>query len=56
MADERNEPRSNPRLGRAEKISKGPIGVGTRFRAEVVSAGRPVPLVIEFTGFDRCKS
>jgi hypothetical protein len=35
VADERNEPRYNPKMRRAEQISDGPIGVGTRFR------GRP---------------
>jgi len=39
VADERNEPRFNPRMRRAEKISEGPIGVGTRFRAETVKHG-----------------
>jgi Polyketide cyclase / dehydrase and lipid transport len=53
VADERNEPRYNRRMRRAEKISEGPIGVGTRYRAEVVSAGRPVPMIIEFTDYDR---
>jgi hypothetical protein len=33
VADERNEPRFNPRMLRAEKLSPGPIGAGTRFRA-----------------------
>jgi uncharacterized protein YndB with AHSA1/START domain len=53
VADERNEPRFNPRMRRAEKISEGPIGVGTRFRAEMVSMGRAVEMVIEFTGYER---
>lgn len=53
VADERNEPRFNPGMRRAEKISEGPIGVGTRFRAEVVSMGRPVEMVIEYTGYER---
>jgi uncharacterized protein YndB with AHSA1/START domain len=53
VADERNEPRFNPRMRRAEKISEGPIGVGTRFRAEVVSMGRPIEMVIEYTGYDQ---
>jgi carbon monoxide dehydrogenase subunit G len=52
VADERNEPRYNSKMRRAEKISEGPIGVGTRYRAEVVSAGRPVTMIIEFTGYD----
>ena len=53
VADERNEPRFNPGMRRAEKISEGPIGVGTRFRAEVVSMGRPVEMVIQYTGYER---
>jgi Polyketide cyclase / dehydrase and lipid transport len=53
VADERNEPRYNPKMRRAEQISDGPIGVGTRFRAETVSMGRAVVMVIEFTGFER---
>jgi len=53
VADERNEPRFNPRMRRAEQISEGPIGVGTRFRAETVSVGRPVEMVIEYTGYER---
>jgi hypothetical protein len=53
VADERNEPRFNPHMHRAEKISEGPIGVGTRFHAEMTSMGRTVLMVVEFTGFDR---
>ena len=40
VADERNEPRCNPRMRRAEQLLDGPIGVGTRFRAETVSMGQ----------------
>jgi len=53
VADESNEPLYNPRMRRAEQISDGPIGVGTRFRAQTASMGRPVDMVIEFTGYDR---
>ena len=52
VADERNEPRYNPRLRRVELSSHGPIGVGTRFRAESTVMGRPVPMTIEFTAFE----
>ena len=31
VADERNEPRFNPHMRRAEKVGDGPIGVGTHF-------------------------
>lgn len=53
VADERNEPRYNPRMLRAEQISIGPVGVGTRFHAEMSTMGRPAPMVIEFTGYER---
>jgi uncharacterized protein YndB with AHSA1/START domain len=53
VADERNEPRFNPRMRRAEKLSTGPIGTRTRFRAEVASRGRPLEMVIEFTAYER---
>ena len=33
VADERNEPRYNPQMLRAEQISSGPIGLGTEPRA-----------------------
>ena len=53
VADECNEPRYNAQMRLAEKISDGPIGVGTQYRAEVVSGGRPVSMVIEFTAYER---
>jgi hypothetical protein len=52
VADERNEPRYNPRMLRAEKLSPGPIGAGTRFRAEFGSRGRPVAIT-EITSHER---
>jgi uncharacterized membrane protein len=53
VADERNEPRYNPRLLWVEKISSGPIGRGTRFRAATKTIGRPVEMTIEFTDYQR---
>ena len=53
VADERNEPRYNPRMLRAEQTSVGPIGVGTRFEAEGAARGRPIPMTIEFTAYER---
>lgn len=53
VADERDEPRFNPKMRRAEKITPGPIGVGTRFSAEMTMARRTTPMTIEFTGFER---
>jgi len=54
VADERNEPGFNPRMLRAEQVSEGPIGLGTRFRAEtVMGPGRTAEMVIEYTAYDR---
>ena len=53
VADERNEPRYNAQMRRAEKISEGPIGLGTQYRAEVVSGRQVVAMVIECTGYER---
>jgi uncharacterized protein YndB with AHSA1/START domain len=52
VADERNEPRYNERMVRVEKISPGPIGGGTQFRAEMTGR-RPVEMTIEFTAYER---
>ena len=53
VADERNEPRYNPRMLRAEKLTPGPIGVGTRFRAAMTTMRRPAGMTIEFTDYER---
>jgi uncharacterized membrane protein len=53
VADERNEPRYNPQMRRVEQTSAGPIGVGTTFRAESMSRGRPVEMTITVTEFER---
>ena len=53
VADERNEPRYNSRMVRADKTSPGPIGRGTRFLAESAMLGRVVETTIEFTDYDR---
>ena len=55
VADERNEPRYNPRMLRAEKLSPGPIGLGSRFRAVMQSRPRPVEMTIENTGYERTR-
>jgi len=51
VADGRN--RYDPRMRRAEKLTPGPIGVGTRFRSESTSMGREVEMLIEITAYDR---
>jgi uncharacterized protein YndB with AHSA1/START domain len=53
VADERNEPRYNPGIRRAEKLSPGPIGRGTQFRAEAVTLGRTVGMTMEYTAYER---
>jgi hypothetical protein len=53
VADQRNEPRYNPQMVRAEKITAGPVGKGTRFRSAVASKGRTAEMLIECTGYDR---
>ncbi|HEX6497881.1 MAG TPA: SRPBCC family protein [Micromonosporaceae bacterium] len=53
VADERNEPTYNRRMRRAEKITNGPIGVGTRFRATSRTTLRSADMTIETTAYDR---
>ena len=53
VADQRNEPRYNPKMTRAVKVTDGPIGVGTQFRSTVDSRGAPVQVTITCTGYDR---
>jgi uncharacterized protein YndB with AHSA1/START domain len=52
VADERNEPQYNPRMTHAEKVSPGPIGVGTQFSSVMTRAGRAAEMSIEFTAYD----
>ena len=53
VADERNEPTFNPRMLRAEKVTEGPIGTGTRFLATLKSIGREFDRTIEGTVYER---
>jgi Polyketide cyclase / dehydrase and lipid transport len=53
VADERNEPRYNPGMVRAELLTPEPVGRGGRFRAEMRTRPRPVVMTTENTGFDR---
>jgi len=53
VADERNEPRYNPRMLRVEQVSPEPLGAGTRFRAEVARGRGVSSITIEFTAFER---
>lgn len=53
VADERNEPRYNPRIVRAEKVSEGPVGRGARFVAEPKSMGTKGEMTLEVLEYDR---
>jgi hypothetical protein len=53
VADQSNEPRYNPHMVRADKITPGPVRKGTQFRSAVASVGRTAEMLIECTGYDR---
>jgi len=53
VADERNEPDFNPQMKSVDKLTQDPIGLGTQFRAEIMSGGKPLSILIEYTKFDR---
>ena len=52
VADETNEPRYNDDMVRCEKVTPGPIGVGTRYEAEMKSTGAAA-MTVEVTGYER---
>jgi len=53
VADERTEPSYNRNMQHSEKVTDGPIGVGTGFRATIRAGRRTLPMDIEYTDFDR---
>jgi uncharacterized protein YndB with AHSA1/START domain len=53
VADERNEPRYNPRIARVEKVSEGPVGPGARFVAEPRSLGAKGTMTMTISEYDR---
>jgi len=53
VANAENEPRYNPHMRVAKKVTDGPIGVGTSFRQEIMSRRKVIPMTTEFTDFDR---
>jgi uncharacterized protein YndB with AHSA1/START domain len=53
VADERNEPRYNPRIVRAEKLSEGPVGRGARFVAVPKGMGARGTMTLEVLEYDR---
>jgi hypothetical protein len=46
VADQGNEPQYNPQMVRAQKITPGPVGKGTRFRSAVTPTGRTAEMLI----------
>lgn len=53
VSDQRNEPLYNPEMTSSEKVTAGPVAVGTRFLATTQARGKPLEMVIEVTGLDR---
>jgi uncharacterized protein YndB with AHSA1/START domain len=53
VADERNEPRYNPRMTAVSLLSDPPIGPGSRFAATMKSRARTVTMESEFTDLER---
>ena len=53
VADARNEPRYNPPLRRSDKVTNGPVGVGTRFAALHHGHRFPFEMTITVTDYDR---
>lgn len=51
VADTRNEPAFNPAMTGVELLTPLPVGLGTRFRARMGRAGKP--MLVELTEFDR---
>ncbi len=49
-SDHSNEPEWNPMMKRIEKLTDGPVGVGTRYAAEFVKGP---PMVMEYTRYER---
>lgn len=53
LADQRNEPRYNPRMTSCVMVTDGPVGVGSTFQATMRSRPQPFPVTIEYTRFLR---
>jgi uncharacterized protein YndB with AHSA1/START domain len=53
VADERNEPRYNPRIVRAEMQGDGPVGAGARFTAEPRGMGPRGAMKLRIVEYDR---
>ena len=52
-ADHANRVAWHDHVTRSEMITPPPLGFGSRFEIDTISAGRPTPMTIEITAFDR---
>jgi Polyketide cyclase / dehydrase and lipid transport len=52
VADERNEPKYNVDLLHVEKLTGGPVGVGTQFTAQHRTGRRQMEMTLEVTEYD----
>jgi hypothetical protein len=53
VADERNEPRYNPRIVRTEMLTEEPVGAGSRFVAEPKGMGARGQMALEIVEYQR---
>ena len=53
VADERNEPRYNPRIVRADKLGDGPVGAGAQFVAEPRNMGSKGAMTTTISEYER---
>ncbi|GAA1984640.1 hypothetical protein GCM10009817_27590 [Terrabacter lapilli] len=53
VADERNEPKYNRRIVRAEKLGEGPVEKGSRFVAQPTGMGAGGVMTVEVTEYER---
>ena len=53
VADERNEPKYNPRIVRVRKVTEGPVGPGARFVAEPKNMGAKGAMTLEVLEYER---
>jgi hypothetical protein len=53
VSDQTNEPLYNPEMTSSEKVTAGPVGVGTRSHATTRNRGKPLDMVVEVTGLER---
>jgi len=53
VADERNEPRYNPRIVRADKVGEAPVGAGARFVVAPRGMGPGRTMITSIVAYDR---